>query len=109
MTIPSLTVDDLTRLIASGVRQTLVDVRKTPAFKDAPVLIPGAVKRDHADVAGWAATLPADVPIIVNCVHGHEVSQNVASALRACGFDARFLEGGIDAWIRAGGRTVDVQ
>jgi hypothetical protein len=34
----------------------------------------------------------------VYCVHGHEVSQGVARALRTQGRAARFLVGGIEAW-----------
>ena len=36
------------------------------------------------------------------CVYGHEVGRRTAMRLRALGVDARFLEGGIDAWQCAG-------
>jgi hypothetical protein len=32
-------------------------------------------------------------------VHGHEVSQEATATLRACGRDARFLEGGLEGWL----------
>jgi hypothetical protein len=35
---------------------------------------------------------------VAYCVHGHEVSQNVASALRQLGVQAAYLEGGIAGW-----------
>jgi hypothetical protein len=40
----------------------------------------------------------------VYCVHGHEVSQNAAKALRESGLSAQYLEGGIeDGWKASGG------
>jgi hypothetical protein len=39
-------------------------------------------------------------------VHGHEISRNAAGALRAAGLDARYLEGGIEAWRAQGGPTL---
>jgi hypothetical protein len=42
----------------------------------------------------------------VYCAHGHEVSQTTAATLRALGFDASYLEGGIAHWIEAGLPTV---
>jgi hypothetical protein len=36
--------------------------------------------------------------VVVYCVHGHEVSQGVTSALRTAGVDAAYLEGGIAGW-----------
>jgi Fe-Mn family superoxide dismutase len=44
----------------------------------------------------------------VYCVHGHEVSQSVALALRAHGLDARFVAGGIEA-CRAAGVTFEAK
>jgi hypothetical protein len=46
--------------------------------------------------------LAADRPVTVYCVQGHEVSQSVATVLRALGFDATYLEGGIEAWVERG-------
>jgi hypothetical protein len=41
-------------------------------------------------------------------VHGHEVSQNAAQALRTAGYGARFLEGGIEeGWLGSGGATTE--
>jgi len=40
-----------------------------------------------------------DRPIVVYCVHGNEVSQEVAAALIAAGIDAVCLDGGIVGWI----------
>ena len=41
--------------------------------------------------------------MVVYCVHGHNVSQGAAAALRARGVYARVLAGGIEGWRDAGG------
>jgi rhodanese-related sulfurtransferase len=76
----------------------LIDVRKHEAFIDASSTLPGALRRDPLQLDAWVNTLPAARAVCVYCVHGHEVSQGVAKALRAQGRAARFLVGGIEAW-----------
>jgi rhodanese-related sulfurtransferase len=76
----------------------LIDVRKHGAFIDASSTLPGALRRDPLQLDAWVNTLPAARAVCVYCVHGHEVSQGVARALRAQGRAARFLVGGIEAW-----------
>ncbi len=80
----------------------LLDVRRAGVFAAADTLLPGASWRDPADVATWMHELPKDREIVVYCVYGHEVGQGTALRLRAEGFNARFLEGGIDAWTAQG-------
>lgn len=81
---------------------SVIDVRRAPAFEQATVMIPGARWRDPARVDQWACELSAGSPVIVYCVYGHEVSRGTVLHLRAAGIDARFLQGGIDAWQQAG-------
>jgi len=38
----------------------------------------------------------------VFCVHGLDIGQSTALALRARGIDARYLSGGMEAWREAG-------
>jgi Fe-Mn family superoxide dismutase len=85
----------------------LLDVRRADAVLRAPRIIDGALRRDPARIAQWSAELPAGSRVLVYCVHGHEVSRVTALRLRAAGFDARFLRGGIDAWQAAGRPLVD--
>ena len=85
---------------------TLLDVRRAGVFEAATAMLPDATWRDPALVADWAGALPAGRKVIVYCVYGHEVGRVTAMRLRACGVDARFLDGGFDAWQRAGLRTV---
>ena len=76
----------------------LVDVRKNEAFAASPYLLPGALRRDPLQVNQWAGDLPGAGTVLVYCVHGQEVSQNTATALRQRGINASFLQGGIEAW-----------
>ena len=89
----SITPAALRQAQLSSQPPIVIDVRKTPAFLAAPDMIRGALRRDPAAVETWRRTLPSAAPVVVYCVHGHEVSQGVAKAL-----GARYLEGGIEHW-----------
>ncbi len=80
----------------------LLDVRRAAAFAAADTMLPGASWHDPADIATWISTLPRDREIVVYCVHGHEVSQGAARRLCVEGFRARYLGGGIEAWVAQG-------
>ncbi len=60
--------------------------------------LPGTPQRDLAGVDEWCAELPRDRQVVVYCMYGFWVSQDTAEALRARGFDAHILQGGISAW-----------
>lgn len=80
----------------------VLDVRRAGMFEQADALIPGATWSDPATVADWAGALPSDRDVVVYCVYGHEVGRATALRLRAAGLNARFLQGGIDGWKKAG-------
>lgn len=85
----------------------ILDVRRAAAFERDPRLIPRAVRRAPEALDQWAPTLEPWRPVIVYCVHGHEVSQDAAAALRRAEFDARSLEGGFEVWRAPGENVVD--
>lgn len=101
----SITPQELTSVLSTDPAPLVVDVRKQPAYDADDAVIVGAVRGAPEALADWAAKLPADADIVVYCVHGHEVSQGAAQALRDRGFGARFLAGGIEGWREAGGPT----
>ncbi len=101
----SITADRLDQLIGTPECPVIVDVRRRPAFDESDRTIATAEWRDHERAAEWAADLPDGAAVVVYCVHGHEVSQGAAAALRSAGVDAVFLEGGIEGFIEAGGET----
>jgi rhodanese-related sulfurtransferase len=93
----------LKQLLDSDAPPLLIDVRRTPVFLGARDMIPGALRRDPFAASDWSPSLPAAASVVVYCVHGHEVSQGVATHLVAAGREARFIEGGIEAWRESGG------
>lgn len=99
----SITAAELRSSLAGGEPPLVVDARRPPAFRAALDTIAGALRRDPATIASWAAELPRASSVVVYCVHGHEVSQNAAQALRQSGIAARFLEGGLEEGWKAGG------
>ena len=94
------------RVTAAALRESLrsdrpplvIDVRRAERFRESQYLVQGTLRRDPEAVAQWRDALPKGADVVVYCVHGHEVSQNVAKAL-----GARFLEGGIEGWREQGG------
>jgi Fe-Mn family superoxide dismutase len=82
-----------------------IDVRRAGAYEAATTQLPNAQWRDPAAIRTWAQDVPADVEVVVYCVHGHDVSRAAALQLRAAGINARFLQGGLEGWAASGGPT----
>jgi rhodanese-related sulfurtransferase len=98
----SISPKDLWNAIATPSAPQIVDVRRHDVFAQASDLLPGAFWRDAGKTQAWSAELNRAGPIVVACKAGHEMSQLTAAQLRADGFDARVLEGGYEAWAKAG-------
>lgn len=98
----SISAAELARTLGSARHPLVIDVRRAAVFSASQHLICGSFYRPPETVAKWRADLPAAKPIVVTCAHGHEVGQNAAAELRAAGFDARYLSGGVEGWIEAG-------
>ena len=92
----------LSAQLAASRAPLIIDVRKKEAFAASDATLPGALRRDPLQVDVWAATLPSADAVLVYCVHGHEVSQNIQRALHQQGINAAFLEGGLESWRDAG-------
>jgi rhodanese-related sulfurtransferase len=103
----TITATELKSALSGRQAPLVIDVRRPPAFRAAPDMAAGALRRDPGAVAAWARTLPRAASVVTYCVHGHEVSQNAAQALREAGIAARFLEGGLEeGWRAVGGEMV---
>lgn len=87
---------------------TLVDVRKEPARLESGLTIPGAQRRTHDTVLEWWRQFTGK-SVVLFCVHGHEVSRDACEALAQNGVDARYIEGGFEAWRRAGLAVVPLE
>lgn len=101
----SITPQDVKTALATDSASPilLLDVRRKPAFESALDRVSGSTWRDPSEVSTWAAELPKDSSIVVYCVHGHEVSQGVATQLDQLGYETLYLEGGIEGWRETGG------
>ena len=100
--IPSVSSNDLYARLGTASAPVLLDVRRDEAFSKDDSLIIGAFHRSPEGVEPWSKDLAPDHPVIAYCVHGHEVSQDVAARLHWAGVRAAYLEGGIAGWRAAG-------
>jgi rhodanese-related sulfurtransferase len=94
----SISAQDLFARLGTATSPVVIDVRRPPAFDADETMIVGAVRRLPDRIEAWRGALATNRSVVVYCVHGHEVSQNTAQALRAGGLEASYLEGGIAAW-----------
>jgi rhodanese-related sulfurtransferase len=101
----TFTVAQLQAALTSATPPIVLDVRRAATFERANELIADAVWHDPERVANWSGGLDPARPVVVYCVHGHQVSQDCARKLRDLGLDAAYLEGGIEAWTSTGGKT----
>jgi Fe-Mn family superoxide dismutase len=80
----------------------LIDVRRAATFAGALDTLAGATWRDPAKLHTWSKELDASKPVLVYCFHGLDIGRSTSLSLRARGFDARYLVGGIEACREAG-------
>ncbi len=83
----------------------LLDVRRDVRFAESDRMVPGALRCAPDAVADLVAAHPPG-DVVVYCVHGLEIGEQAASGLRAAGWNARFLQGGIEGLIEAGLPTI---
>lgn len=92
--IPSISPSELNALLGRADAPLLLDVRRRPRFEESARLLPGARYCPPEDVAQLARSEPRLA--VVYCVYGHNVSEDAVRTLRAAGWDARALAGGIE-------------
>lgn len=102
----TITASELKSLLERNAPLTLLDLRRKSDFDAEPHLVPGARKLEHEAIEEWSVTLPRDREIVLYCAHGKTISNAALDRLLALGFEARFIEGGMDGWREAGGPTV---
>ncbi|WP_458760872.1 rhodanese-like domain-containing protein [Afipia sp. TerB] len=98
----SISFHDLCADLGSGAAQFVVGIRRDAGFAKASQLLGPAANHSPDNIEQWRSDLPGRRQVVTYCVHGDQVSQGVAIALRAMGVDANFLEGGIVAWTERG-------
>lgn len=93
--LPFLSPSDLSVLIGRADAPLLLDVRRRERFDASDRMLPGARYCAPESVAAFARSeAPRDV--VVYCIYGHAVSQDAARTLRAAGWRARCLQGGLE-------------
>jgi rhodanese-related sulfurtransferase len=93
--LPSISPEQLIPRIGRADAPLLLDVRRRERFDAADALLPGALYCDPEEVPFFARREPAR-EAVVYCAFGHLLSEEAVRTLRAAGWDARRLEGGIE-------------
>jgi rhodanese-related sulfurtransferase len=97
----TITPSQLSRLIGLPHAPVIADVRIDDDYRADPRLLPGALRRDYQAVARWAPEYRGKSVIVV-CHKGQKLSEGTTAWLRHEGIDAQTLEGGFEAWKKAG-------
>jgi rhodanese-related sulfurtransferase len=87
----------------AGRAPTIVDVRGADEY--AAGHLPGARHVPAGELAQRLGELPRERPVVTYCTmrhRGDSRSERAAALLRARGYDARALDGGLPAWEAAG-------
>jgi Fe-Mn family superoxide dismutase len=85
-----------------GGTTQLIDVRRAATYALAADQLTGAHWKDPAKLVDWSDGLDRARSVLVYCFHGLDIGRSTALALRARGFDARYIVGGIEACREAG-------
>jgi Fe-Mn family superoxide dismutase len=103
--LPSVTVDEVKAMLASGTPVQIVDTRPRHYSSRAQEIVDGAVWRDPERLDEWIGELSKSAPVVTFCVYGFHIGCETAAVLRKAGFDARYMAGGHFAWKAAKGAT----
>lgn len=104
MSIPTVTVEELKKLREERHPHLLVDVRQPDEHETCR--IEGAVLIPLPELPNRLSELPKDKTLIVHCHHGGRSARAVGFLCQQ-GFQAKNLEGGIDAWAERIDPSVD--
>lgn len=95
LSVPSISPQELAARMGRADAPLLLDVRRKGKFLESPHLIAGAQRCAPEDVTSFAASQPPR-EVVVYCVYGHNVSADAVTELRAAGWNAYALAGGIE-------------
>src|SRR5207245_2492037 len=98
----SISPDALYARLGSEAAPIIIDVRRDADSAGADRLVADAFHCSPDNVAELRTIVPSGREVVTYCVHGQQVSQGVAAALRLMGIEANFLEGGIADWTERG-------
>ena len=81
-----ISAEDLSHRLATAEPVRIFDVRRPPAIEPGSKFLPGGRWRNHVEALDWATGLSRDNLIVLNCMHGHNVSQIATALLREKGY-----------------------
>src|SRR5258705_1610979 len=96
--VPSITAEEVQGMLAAGHPVQIIDTRPRHYSTRAQDIVDGAVWRDPERLDEWIGTLSKEAPVVTFCVYGFHIGCQSAAALKAAGFDARYMAGGHYAW-----------
>jgi rhodanese-related sulfurtransferase len=96
-----ITVAQCARLVGLPRAPSIVDVRIDDDYRADPRLLPAARRRDYRTIGSWARDYSGKNVVVV-CQRGQKLSEGSAAWLRHEGINAETLEGGFEAWRKAG-------
>lgn len=96
----NITTTEIADLLQTENKVTLLDVRRKEDYEKSPEGIGAAQWRDPAAVEQWVHTLSEQQEVVVYCVRGGSVSQSVQKQLAEAGIKAKYLEGGLEAYLK---------
>ena len=97
----TVTPDELGNILKGKTPPKIIDVRRASDRAGDSSGIPGAEWKDPEKVAEWGKDLGSG-EVVVYCVRGGSVSRTVQEKLRENKVNVRFIEGGLEAWKKAG-------
>lgn len=98
----AISPEELAARLASVPAPLVIDLRKPDDYRADPRIVPGAAKRNLAELPLWARDLPQHRFVVVYCQKGLSVANAAVDALRTRGVSAVMIEGGFAAWQAAG-------
>jgi rhodanese-related sulfurtransferase len=101
-----LTVAQVKDLVGQGHPVVFIDSRNPIAWGSSRIKLPGALRIPVDQVERHLPAIPRDRRLIVYCTCPADASSaRVARFLAKQEFTASYLQGGLDAWVRAGEPT----
>jgi rhodanese-related sulfurtransferase len=92
----SISPAQLAAIVGCPDAPLLLDVRREKAFNASDKLLAAARRCAPEDVAAFARSEPPR-DVVVYCAFGHGVGEEAMQTLRDAGWNARFLQGGIES------------
>lgn len=96
--LPSIAVEEVKALMASGSPVQVIDVRPRHFVSRQQDIAEGVTWRDPEQLDRWIGEISKAEPVVVYCAYGYHVGCRTATKLRDAGFDARYMDSGHSGW-----------